>query len=166
MGKQRKKKVGRLIGGLLKVLGVATLDSDLSVGGNASVTGTLDVTGAVSMASTLSVTGATDVAELTRQYTEADADGAIAVQSGTVYITKATAAALTLADPTVNGRRLLIISTTAAAHTVDNSAGSGFNGGGAGSDVGTFGGAAYDRFELESIEGVWVVLNNTNVTLA
>ena len=99
----------------------------------------------------------------------AAADGAITSVSGVVHITKATAAALTLADPTNvtdDGKVLVINSTTAAAHTVDNSAGSGFNGAGAGSDIGTYGGAIGDGFIVYAYGGEWWVINNLNVTLA
>lgn len=98
-------------------------------------------------------------------------DGAIPNDiSGVVVITKATAAALTLADPSVrdDGLVLTIASTTAAAHTVDNSAGSGFNGAGAGSDVGTFGAAIGNGFSVYAYGGAWYVVpgSNLNVTLA
>lgn len=102
-------------------------------------------------------------------YTLAGADGAITQKSGVCVISKATAAALTIADPTNltdDGKRLTITSKTAAAHTVDNSAGSGFNAGGAASDVGTFGGAKGDTLELLAMGGVWYVTSKTNVTLS
>lgn len=97
------------------------------------------------------------------------ASGAVAVASKDVFITAAGAAALTLADPTAtthDGIRIRFVATTAQAHTLDNSAGSGFNGGGAGSDVGTFGGAVGDRIEVVAYQGVWYVTDNLNVTLA
>jgi len=99
----------------------------------------------------------------------AAADGAITAKTGIVSITKAGVAALTLADPATpadDGKRLSIIAATANAHTVDNSAGSGFNGGGTGSDVATFGGAVGDSMELVALGGIWHVLRLTNVTLA
>lgn len=106
----------------------------------------------------------------TRQtVTLAAADGAVTAKDGLVVITKATAAALTIADPTAvtdDGKVLKIISRTAAAHTLDNSAGSGFNAGGAGSDVGTFGGAIGDGLELVADNGKWLVAYLRNVTLA
>lgn len=100
----------------------------------------------------------------------AGADGAITAKSGYLFITKGTAAALTIADPvsgTDDGKSLCIVSTTAAAHTVDNSAGSGFNGGGAGSDVGTFAAAIGNGFAIVAYGGVWYVdpNRNKNVTL-
>ena len=97
------------------------------------------------------------------------ADGAVPIKHGAVVlVTKVTAAALTLADPTsgVNdGCELTILSTTAAAHTVTN-AGSGFNAGGAASDVGTFAAAKGNNLRLVAYAGKWYVLENTGVTLA
>lgn len=98
----------------------------------------------------------------------ASADGAITQKSGTVFVTKASAAALTLADPTAttdDNKTLTVISTTAAAHTLSNAAGSGFNAGGAATDVGTFGGAKGDNIQLTAYQGVWYVRGKTNVTL-
>lgn len=98
----------------------------------------------------------------------ASANGAITIKDGIVVITKGTAAAMTLADPTTvtdDFKTLRIISTTAAAHTVSNAAGSGFNAGGAGTDVGTFGGAIGDGMTVMAYGGKWLVVNKTNVTL-
>lgn len=95
-------------------------------------------------------------------------NGAITIKRGVVVITKATAAAMTLANPVATDddfKRLTIIAATAAAHTVDNSAGAGFNAGGAGADVGTFGGAKGDGIVLVAYQGVWYVESKTNVTL-
>lgn len=104
---------------------------------------------------------------VTATLTLAAADGAIAVTAGTVVITKASAAALTLAAPATgdNGKRLLIISATAAAHTVTNTT-PGFNGGGTAADVATFGAAIGNAMELLAYEGVWLVISLRNVTLA
>lgn len=102
------------------------------------------------------------------QVTVASADGAITAKSGIVYITKAGAAALTLADPTAtvdDGKELLFMSTTANAHTVSNAAGSGFNGGGAAADVGTFGAAIANYLRVTAYNGKWYVTGNVNVTL-
>lgn len=98
----------------------------------------------------------------------ASGDGAIAVKSGVVVITKGSAAALTIADPTAGTddyKILRILAATAHAHTVDNSAGSGFNAGGAGADVGTFGGAKGDNIVLMAYQGDWFVISKVNVTL-
>lgn len=99
----------------------------------------------------------------------ASADGAISIKDGVVIITKASAAALTLANPTatVDDYKILrIISATAAAHTVSNAAGAGFNAGGSGADVGTFGGAKGDNLVVMAYQGVWYVVSKVNVTLA
>lgn len=103
----------------------------------------------------------------------ASGDGAIASKGGVVMITKASAAALTLAAPTAgdqsaggdDGRTLTIISTTAAAHTVTQSS-PGFNNNGASSDVGTFGAAKGNGLYLVAHNGAWYVAGNVGVTLA
>ena len=97
------------------------------------------------------------------------ASGAVVIKPSTVLITKAGVAALTIGDPTTgvhDGMVMTFISTTASAHTLDNSAGSGFNAGGAGSDIGTFGGAKGDGISIIAYAGDWYVLDKTNVTLA
>ncbi len=97
-----------------------------------------------------------------------DADGAIAIAPGTVKITKVAAANLTLADPAAGdeGLEMTIIALTAAAHVVDNSAGSGFNAGGAGSDVATFGGAVGDSLTIVALGTKWYLKSSTNVVLS
>lgn len=95
-------------------------------------------------------------------------NGAISIASQVAVITKATAATMTLADPTAgthDGIIIEVVSATAAAHKLDNSAGGGFNNGGATLDVGTFGGAIGDSIRLLAHNGVWIVLNNINVTI-
>lgn len=85
-----------------------------------------------------------------------------------VFITKGTAAALTLAAPTAtthDGVEIVFVSTTAAAHTVTATT-IGFNAGDAASDVGTFGGAIGDGLACVAYQGEWYVTNNINVTLA
>lgn len=94
-------------------------------------------------------------------------DGAITIASGAVFLTKATASAITIAAPPVamDGALLSIISTTAAAHTV-TFATVGFNDLGASGDVGTFGGAKGDGFTIRAYNGGWFVASNINVTIA
>ncbi len=99
------------------------------------------------------------------------ADGAISVPSvnTTYFITKAGVAAMTLVDPTAtthDNLQLTFISVTANAHTLSNGAGSGFNGGGAGSDVGTFGAAKGNNIVIRAYQGDWYVVSSVNVTLA
>jgi hypothetical protein len=116
----------------------------------------------------LTVRKLTDADLPVRDIAVASASGAITAKEGTVVITKATAAALTLAapaSPADNGKILRIISTTAAAHTVTQTT-PGFNGGGEGADVGTFGGAIGDNLVLLAYGGVWHVLSSVNVTIA
>lgn len=99
--------------------------------------------------------------------TLAAADGAISAKQGVVVITKATAAALTLAAPTAttdDGKVLRIVSSTAAAHTVTQTT-PGFNGGTTGSDVATYGAAIGNAMEIVAYNGVWLVSNLTGVTL-
>ncbi len=111
---------------------------------------------------------ATDVSN---QYAVASANGAISIPATgrvKVFITKGTAAVLTLAAPTAtthDGVEIVFISTTAAAHTVTATT-IGFNAGDAASDVGTFGGAIGDGFSVTAYQGEWYVTNSINVTLA
>ena len=117
----------------------------------------------------ISVSGRSNVVNLS-------ASGAIAIPAGNTsyHITKAGVAALTIADPVSgapgtgdDGKRLTFISDTAFAHTLDNSAGSGFNGGGATVDVATFGGAKGDGMVIEAMGGKWYIVpgGSKNITL-
>lgn len=101
------------------------------------------------------------------------ADGAITI---TAYnkifaITKAGVAAMTIVDPTAtthDGVELTFIATTANAHTLDNSAGSGFfSSGGATKDVATFGGAIGDGLTIVAYQGKWYIKpsSDKNITL-
>lgn len=97
-------------------------------------------------------------------------DGAITPGPGsmTYFITKGSAAAITIADPTAtthDGSRITVVATTAFAHTLSNAAGSGFNAGGAATDVGTFGGAKGDNIVFVAYQGKWYVESKVNVTL-
>ncbi len=94
------------------------------------------------------------------------ADGAITIKSGIVQITKGTAAAITLADPTAgddDGKVLTIDSTTAAAHTVTIAGG--LRGAGAGADVGTFGAAIGNGIMLYAYNGAWYTVPGTNLNV-
>jgi len=81
------------------------------------------------------------------------------------FITKTSAAALTIADPPLryNGWILHIISTTPFAHTLDNSRCSGFNNGG---NLATFAAAVGASISLIAYAGKWYVLNLNSVTLS
>jgi hypothetical protein len=91
-------------------------------------------------------------------------DGAIAIKTGTVAITKAGVAALTLAAPTAttdDGKVLTIIATTANAHTVTTPAAK-LNG----LHIATFGGAVGDSLVLEAYQGVWYTRSARNVVVS
>jgi hypothetical protein len=94
------------------------------------------------------------------------AAGAIVIKEGVVWITGASALAITLAAPAVDddGKVLHIRSTTAQAHTL--TVAGGLNGAGSGADVGTFGGAIGDGVTLAAHNGAWRGLHNINVTFA
>ncbi len=95
-------------------------------------------------------------------------DGAITIKSGKVIITKSSAAAITLADPTADtddGKTLEVISTTAQAHTVTIAGG--LNGAGSGADIGTFTTVVGNRFAVVAYNGKWYASGaNVNVTFA
>lgn len=102
------------------------------------------------------------------------ASGAIAIVAYNKHfmITKsASGAAMTIVDPTAtthDGVTLTFVSTTAQAHTLDNSAGSGFfSSGGASKDVATFGGAIGDGLTIIAYQGKWYIdpRGMTNITL-
>lgn len=98
-------------------------------------------------------------------------DGAITIPDGgrkIVLLTKATASAITVAAPTAtvhDGVEIVVVSTTAAAHTVTATT-IGFNAGDAASDVGTFAAAIGNGLSFVAYGGEWYVTNNINVTLA
>lgn len=92
-------------------------------------------------------------------------NGAITIKHGLVPLTKAGVAAMTLAAPIVgtdDGKTLVIVATTAHAHTVTIA--NGLSGGGAAADVGTFDGAVADRVVLIAYNGIWYPVVNVNVT--
>ncbi len=104
-----------------------------------------------------------------RTVTNYSANGAIAPKEGTVTISKGSAAAMTLADPTSgsqalgagdDGKELTIISKTAAAHviTVASTLLSGTN------NTITLGGAIGDLVRLKAIAGKWCLLPSVNAT--
>ena len=97
-----------------------------------------------------------------------NADGAITLpeKDTTVIVTKATAAALTLAAPSAgtDGVVLRIMSATAAAHTVTFTAG--FYSDTTSSDVATFAAKAGASMTVQSRAGTWAVVALANVTLA
>ncbi len=84
--------------------------------------------------------------------------------SGLVTIGSGSARAITLTAPALDGLELTFMAVTAQAHTVTSALG--FNAGGSGKDVATFGGAIGDTFTVISFNGYWYVKTSTNVTLA
>ncbi len=93
--------------------------------------------------------------------------GALTIQPGMAFLTKAGVDVMTLAAPTDvthDGLMMTIVATTANAHTVTQTT-PGFNGGGSASDVATFGGAIGDNLQVVAYGGVWHIVNKTNVTL-
>lgn len=95
------------------------------------------------------------------------ADGAVNIKNGLVIITKATALAGTLANPTAgvdDGAYLEIVSTTAAAHVITDAT-SGFNNKGA-SGTATFGIAIGNAFSIAAYNGRWYTTSLLGVTIA
>jgi hypothetical protein len=109
--------------------------------------------------------------DITRVVEAASTNGAIAIPDRgekQVFITKGTAANLTLAAPTAtthDGVVIDIVSTTAAAHTITATT-IGFNAGDAAGDVCTFGAAIGNQLRVVAYQGEWYVLNNIGGTLA
>lgn len=120
----------------------------------------------------LPFSGANSLPLLTAQslltQTNATASGAIAIQNGTVYITKAGVAAMTLAAPTAaqDGTRIFVTSTTAYAHTI--TATSLLNNGASGAPYTTVTFAAYPGagIQLEAVGLLWNVVSNVACTLS
>jgi hypothetical protein len=106
-------------------------------------------------------------APLIRDFITIGADGAIPVpvRDTIVLVTKATAAALTLAAPSAgsDGTVLTIVGGTAAAHTVTYTAG--FYGDTTSSDVATFAAKAGASMQAIAYQGAWAALSLANVTL-
>lgn len=114
--------------------------------------------------------GVMDSGDYSAVYEVASGDGAITIPDRGrkyVFITKGSAAALTLGTPTTaqNGVVIDIISTTAFAHTI-TAATIGFNDGGTASDVCTFSAAKGNRLCVVAYAGDWWVRDNINGTLA
>ena len=100
---------------------------------------------------------------------EVDANsGAIAIKAGTVFITKAGIAAMTLALPTAgtpdaggdDGKTLTIVSTTANAHTVTTPT----NGIDGSLHIATFSGTLPNVLELKAYQGTWYSVVKLGIT--
>ena len=115
--------------------------------------------------------GTADNSDFKQVFDVASGDGAITIPTRGrkhVFGTKASAAALTLAAPTAtthDGVEIVIVSTTAAAHTVTVST-TGMNDLGTSADVGTFGASKGNGLTLVAYQGDWYVTSNIGVTLA
>lgn len=104
------------------------------------------------------------------------ADGAITVTAGAmktlVSITKATAAAITIAAPTAglpsaggnDGQEIVVVSETAAAHVITSGT-DGFNAKGS-SGTATYGAAKGNVLRIVARNGHWWTVGNTGVTIA
>lgn len=113
----------------------------------------------------------TNVGKLDLGFENIAGDGTVTIKDGREVLSKATAAAITLAPPTAglptvggdDGKELTIVSTTAVAHVVTCS--QGFNGKGS-SGTATFGLAKGNGITLVAFNGQWYVTANVGVTLA
>lgn len=99
-----------------------------------------------------------------------NAAGAVTVpttkQNVFVKLKSGAGSALTIADPGygVEGVEMILQAEDAQAYTLTNT--TGFNGGGGGADVATFGGAVGDSIHIKAVSATWKVLNLTGVTIA
>lgn len=94
-------------------------------------------------------------------------NAAITTKIGTAILSKGTAGAYTIANPTAttdDGKRLKITSTTAAAHVITDAT-SGFNNKGSSGTL-TFGAAIGNSCTLFAYQGKWYVTSKVNVTVA
>lgn len=107
--------------------------------------------------------GVADTGDINIVIEAASANGAITIPDRgekVVFITKGTAAALTLAAPTTtvhDGVKITFMSTTAAAHTVTATT-VGTNDGGTSTDVGTFGAAKGNNFTVIAYQADWWII--------
>lgn len=142
---------------------------------NVDVAGALEVTGAVSADTFGEVTaGAGLSADGLRikdggigEIQAIAGDGAITIQTGTVLLSKGSAAAITIAAPTATTHdriQIEVIALTAQAHVI-TCATVGFNAKGSSGTL-TFGGAKGDSVKLRAYNGNWYVVASVNVTPA
>lgn len=115
--------------------------------------------------------GVSDSGDFAKVFEAAAADGAISIPDRgekLVYITKASAAALTLTAPTAtvhDGVVIEFVATTAAAHTITATT-IGFNAADGSGDVCTFSAAIGNNLRIAAYQGEWYVLNNIGGTIA
>lgn len=94
--------------------------------------------------------------------------GPITIQNGLVILDKVTPMTATLENPTAgvdDGKMLVIVSITAAPHTISNASGAGFNGSGKSSGLAKLGGAIGDGLTVIAYQGKWYVISRINATL-
>lgn len=92
--------------------------------------------------------------------------GALTIQPGVQFIGSSGALAMTLAAPDkyMDGLVMVLMASTAQAHTVTYTAG--FFGTTTSSDVATYGGAIGDQLTIIASNGVWRPVSSRNVTIA
>lgn len=89
------------------------------------------------------------------------------LQGGHIALAGSSAITITISSPAVSDDRvrLSFLATTAQAHIIVYPT-IGFNGGGAGGDTATLGGAKGDNIQLEAQGGVWYIVSSVNATLS
>ena len=115
---------------------------------------------------TPTLTGGTSTAK--RVITAASGDGAITIAAGVVQITKGSAAALSIAAPSVAqaGTIISIISTTAFAHVITFTGSTLDSGASAAALTATFANKVGANITVIAINQKWVLMDNNNATLA
>jgi len=122
---------------------------------NLEVTGALEVDGTALIAGQVTASGG-----VVNPLQVIPGDGAITVRNGSVVLTKATAANITLAAPTASqaGMVIIVLSTSAAAHTITGP----FNAAGT---TATFTAVALNRVTLLAYNLRWWVIDSLNVNI-
>lgn len=161
-----KRRVGTLI---YKRLIDKTTDVDTFVGdvtGNLTGDVTGDVTGNVTGNLTGNVTG-THVGGQQDSIVTISGDGAITIAPSSVYLSKGSAAAITIVAPTTvthDGIIIRVVAQSAQEHVI-TCATVGFNAKGSSGTL-TFGGAIGDSVVLQAKGGNWYTVASINVTAA
>lgn len=132
-------------------------DADLA---NVTVSGTLAVTGATTFTGAIAETAG-------RAVTVISGDGAITIANSIVFLTKGSAAAITIAAPTDvthDGIQIWVVTGTAAAHVITSGV-DGFNAKGS-SGTCTYTAAIGNAVLLIARNGHWYTAVKTGVTIA
>lgn len=147
----------------LSIAKIPAASPDVHTNGPAeAVNAALDTIDSIIAARTANVAPGQNVVTL------ASGDGAISVKTGTVVITKGSAAALTLAAPTAgtdDGKILRVVSATAFAHVVTTPANNILDGTSSTKDTATFAAHAGASIVLEAYNGNWSLLSLNAVVL-